>query len=295
MSMSIVTDTNSTVSGIPGPGRTLGILLSGGGRRVESAINRTVERLGYSPNAIMQRILALLRVWHVYNCQGPQFAKPSWVAPEFSVLIEEAAILSSELCSTCRCFYFQKIPNVDLDLRITSQLKKLLEFLQHKVISTRCLAAHYLYALVIMDTSICDALLKAEAVQALEAVLNQVATNKWADEEWFTLEAPVRQTLQALQAAAPWFPSVPSSQRDQPHVYFPALVRLSRCVCIDVDHLKVLRLLIYDSKTARSAWLDVLATSVVRTRLLGRGIPRLSSGCASRHPAPEYLLLHNAR
>jgi hypothetical protein len=229
MSMSIVTDTNSTVSGIHGAGRILGVLLSGGGRRVEHAINRTVERLGYSPSAIMQRILALLRVLHAYKCEGPKYTKPPRAALEFSALIEEAAILSSEICPTCSCFYFQKIPNIDFDRRIMSQLEKLLNFLQHKVISTRCLAAHYLYALVIMDTSVCHALLKGGAVSALEAVLTEVATNKWADEAWFTLEVPVRQTLQALQTSAPWFSLVPS-QMDQPRINLPALIRLSRYV-----------------------------------------------------------------
>jgi hypothetical protein len=230
MSMSIVTDTNSTVSGIPGPGRTLGVLLSGGGRRVESAFNKTVERLGFSPNAIMQRILAVLRVLHVYKCEGPEYTTPRRAALEFSALIEEASILSSDPCLRCGCFYFQKIPNVDLDRRITSQLERLLEFLQHKVISTRYLAAHYLHALVIMDTSVCNALLKRGAVSALEAVLTQVVTNKWADEEWFTLEVPVRQTLQALQTSEPWFSLVRSKQMNQPRVDLAVLIRLSRYV-----------------------------------------------------------------
>jgi hypothetical protein len=208
----------------------LGVLLSGGGRRVESAFNKTVERLGFSPNAIMQRILAALRVSHAYKCEGPEYTTPPRATLEFSALIEEASILSSELCPRCSCFYFQKIPNVDFDRRTTSQLVKLLEFLQHKVISTRCLAAHYLHALVIMDTSVCNALLTRGAVSALEAVLIQVATNKWADEEWFTLEVPVRQTLQVLQKCEPWVPLHRSKQIHHPHVDLPALIKLSRYV-----------------------------------------------------------------
>jgi hypothetical protein len=42
---SFVTSTNSTVSGIPGPGRTVGELLSGAGRRLEPILDRMALRV----------------------------------------------------------------------------------------------------------------------------------------------------------------------------------------------------------------------------------------------------------
>jgi hypothetical protein len=43
---SLVTDTNSTVSGIPGPGRTMDALLQKAGRRLERTIVGFSERQG---------------------------------------------------------------------------------------------------------------------------------------------------------------------------------------------------------------------------------------------------------
>jgi hypothetical protein len=44
-SASLLTDTNSTVSGIPGPGRIVGELLWGAGRRLEPALDRVAARV----------------------------------------------------------------------------------------------------------------------------------------------------------------------------------------------------------------------------------------------------------
>ena len=62
---SFMTNTDSTMSGIPGPGRTLGRMLSAGGRRIEPALNRVAELLGYGPGAVVRRLLPLIQEEHV--------------------------------------------------------------------------------------------------------------------------------------------------------------------------------------------------------------------------------------
>jgi hypothetical protein len=59
------TDTNSTMSNLPGPGRLVGSLLSSAGSRLEHAINRFAERqLGLGPNMAAIRLIAELHAIH---------------------------------------------------------------------------------------------------------------------------------------------------------------------------------------------------------------------------------------
>lgn len=64
MSVSLLTGTNSTVSGIRGPGRLVGRVLSAGGRRIEPVLSRAAEMLGYGPNVVARRLVALIRAQH---------------------------------------------------------------------------------------------------------------------------------------------------------------------------------------------------------------------------------------
>lgn len=61
---SLLSRTDSTVSGIPGPGRTLDRMLSAGGRRLEPALNRAADLLGYGPGAVVRRMIILLHQEH---------------------------------------------------------------------------------------------------------------------------------------------------------------------------------------------------------------------------------------
>jgi hypothetical protein len=59
-------DTNSTMTGIPGPGRIVGTLLSRTGRRFERAIDRFAEeQLGLGPNVAALRLASALHDIHV--------------------------------------------------------------------------------------------------------------------------------------------------------------------------------------------------------------------------------------
>lgn len=52
------------MSGILGPGRTVDQMLSAGGRRLQPALNRTVDLLGYGPSAVVRRLIKLIREEH---------------------------------------------------------------------------------------------------------------------------------------------------------------------------------------------------------------------------------------
>lgn len=52
------------MSGIPGPGRILGKILSAGGRHLERALDRAAVSLGYGPAATIRDLVMLLQEDH---------------------------------------------------------------------------------------------------------------------------------------------------------------------------------------------------------------------------------------
>jgi hypothetical protein len=61
-------DTNSTMTGIPGPGRIVGTMISRAGRRFERGVDRFAEeQLGLGPNAAALRLTSALHDVHVSN------------------------------------------------------------------------------------------------------------------------------------------------------------------------------------------------------------------------------------
>jgi hypothetical protein len=68
--LTVCTDTNSTVSGISGAGRVVGSLVASAGSRVEKAIDRFAERqLGLGPNVAAIRFIAELHHIHTQMSQ----------------------------------------------------------------------------------------------------------------------------------------------------------------------------------------------------------------------------------
>jgi hypothetical protein len=58
-------DTNSTMTGIPGPGRVVGSMISAAGRRFERAVDRFAEKqLGLGPNQAALRLCSALHDLH---------------------------------------------------------------------------------------------------------------------------------------------------------------------------------------------------------------------------------------
>jgi hypothetical protein len=204
VSFSIVTDTNSTTSSIYGPGRTIGAILSASGRRLEGLFNRTAERLGYGPNAVMQRILTSLRTSHERICSRKLHpgSPPSHTPLPFAALIDEAAHLASALCLNCRRPFMMDIrPPQD----VSGLAQKMLGHMSQSILANQFLAVHYLHALAMIDDSIRLVLLQEGAKGILTTALSHASTAAWTEEEWSSVEMPIRSTLQVLSTSLTWF------------------------------------------------------------------------------------------
>jgi hypothetical protein len=94
-----VSDSNATMSGLPGPGLPLGQLLSAAGRRLEVVIDRTAARAGWGFEGIARRLLMKLRAPHS-RCQA-------W--PEFATtpVVDLAMELGSRCCARCNQRYLR--------------------------------------------------------------------------------------------------------------------------------------------------------------------------------------------
>lgn len=98
--LSFATATNSTMSGIPGPGRFVGELIRSGGRRLENGLGRVATRMGFGPNAAVLGFL--VEIGEIHDRSGCETKlKIADLEPSFPVLLE--AILSIRgRCADCR-------------------------------------------------------------------------------------------------------------------------------------------------------------------------------------------------
>jgi hypothetical protein len=65
--LSLASDDNETIRDLNGPGRLLGNILSGSGKRVERVIDRIAEELGMGPHMAAHRITAELHKLHIVS------------------------------------------------------------------------------------------------------------------------------------------------------------------------------------------------------------------------------------
>jgi hypothetical protein len=86
-------DSNETMSNLPGPGRPLGQLLSAAGRRLEAVVDRTVARVGLGFEGVARRLLMKLRASHSRCRAWPEFSK--------TPVVELAIELGSGRCTGC--------------------------------------------------------------------------------------------------------------------------------------------------------------------------------------------------
>ena len=122
---SLLSRTDSTVSGIPGPGRLVGDFLHHAGRRIEPALSRAAERLGFGPTPLVRRLLILIVERHKKkkNCA---------LLEKFSIMSVERVLDTSHYpCRICRGGFDCSI---DDDIRPASRdnLVKLLQFLRYE-------------------------------------------------------------------------------------------------------------------------------------------------------------------
>jgi hypothetical protein len=91
-------DSNSTTTGLPGPGLVIGRLFSAGGRRLETIVNRTAAVVGLGYEGIARRLLVLMRGRHARCAPWVDFSS----APVLDLAIE----LGSGFCEACGGTYF---------------------------------------------------------------------------------------------------------------------------------------------------------------------------------------------
>jgi hypothetical protein len=94
-------DSNATMSGLAGPGRPLGQLLSAAGRGLETVIDRAAARAGWGFEGIARRLLMKLRAPHSRCRAWPEFAK--------TPVVELAIELGSGRCAGCDQKYMRAV------------------------------------------------------------------------------------------------------------------------------------------------------------------------------------------
>lgn len=130
-----VPDTNSTVSGIAGPGRTVDSLLASAGRHLEQAIDRFAEhRLRLGPNMAALRLVSALHKAHVMF-YGAKYALPC--RSEYEKDSEDMSDICSMLiwvcngiCSQCKAPYVPYLIENDVTGSVHKALNQLVGYLR---------------------------------------------------------------------------------------------------------------------------------------------------------------------
>jgi hypothetical protein len=131
----IQSDTNSTMTGIRGPGRIVGTLLSRSGRRLENAIDRFAEQqLGLGPNAAALRLASAL--YDIHANANTDCRSDSNTELKASLHPTDRLIwVCNGYCSRCRTAY---LPHVLTELpepalKAVTQLIKYLQYVIYHV------------------------------------------------------------------------------------------------------------------------------------------------------------------
>jgi hypothetical protein len=150
------TDSNTTTTGLPGPGRVLGHLFSAGGRRLETIVNRTAAVAGLGYEDIARRLLVRLRGWHARygrcvpspgssslrrfhpDSQYSEFPSALEIVSSSSVL-DVAVELGIGYCNVCKDKYSALLDNIH-DADTESLLLRLVPALQ--LVFTSEMASH---------------------------------------------------------------------------------------------------------------------------------------------------------
>jgi hypothetical protein len=123
-------DTNSTATGIPGPGRTVGSLLSYAGRRLERAIDQfTEEQLGLGPNRAALHLTSALHDIHVSakaKCRSDHV--PQLNASEH--VTDRLIWVCNGYCSHCHAPYLPRILS-ELPEGVLKAIQQLIKHLQY--------------------------------------------------------------------------------------------------------------------------------------------------------------------
>jgi hypothetical protein len=125
----IQSDTNSTMTGIPGPGRIVGSILSSAGRRLERAIDRFAEeQLGLGPHQAALRLTLALHDLHVKaspECRSDHIAELNVSEHATDRLIW----ICNGICSHCHLPYLPMIL-MELPDPVMKAVLQLIKYLQ---------------------------------------------------------------------------------------------------------------------------------------------------------------------
>jgi hypothetical protein len=126
----VQSDTNSTVTGILGPGRIMGSLLSRTGRQLERVIDRFAEeQLGLGPNAAALRLTAALHDVHVRANPGCRSDHNTEV--NLSAHITDRLIwVCNGYCSQCQSAYLPQIL-AQLPESVHSAVSQMMKYIQY--------------------------------------------------------------------------------------------------------------------------------------------------------------------
>jgi hypothetical protein len=114
-------DSNATMSGLAGPGRPMGQLLSAAGRSLETVIDRAAARAGWGFEGIARRLLLKLRAPHSRCRAWPGFAK----TPVVGLAIE----LGSGRCAGCDQKYMRAVGGAN-DREVGELLLRLVPYIE---------------------------------------------------------------------------------------------------------------------------------------------------------------------
>jgi hypothetical protein len=207
------TDTNSTSLSVGGPGQAISALFGAGGRHLESLVSRAAERLGYGPNAAVQRLVAALHASHVRACReerthtapgsplrrGKMAPRPTTF--DTAALVDELVALASSVCPSCRR---PSLLDAELPPEAVHALQKLLVCMRKRNPSARHLATYYLHALAATDEKLRQCMLRSGAVSILEDTVLHSRLHGWADIAWAQIEYPARTALAAMLVPVAW-------------------------------------------------------------------------------------------
>lgn len=166
---SLVNSSNSTVSNIPGLGRTVDNFVGAAGKRVEQLINNTAERLGRGPTALAARFLNNVSDSLPVQCVCRRRQSKSRLRQLEDVLAGMFGETDAFFCDGCEAVYFRTL----YEACQVDACEKLVDHLRQEDIGTNCLAITYIISFVCILPSTLPVFLALELTQTLRRAIER--------------------------------------------------------------------------------------------------------------------------
>jgi hypothetical protein len=105
--LSFASDTNSTISDLPGAGRTLDAMLNKLGRHLELCLRTALARVGFGPMRPMRDVLRIIaradaaRPSHCLQCKHEHVLRPIPKADDLGYILEWVYDVGQRVCRRC--------------------------------------------------------------------------------------------------------------------------------------------------------------------------------------------------